>query len=90
MQTLTLKVQDDLLTDVVNLLTERFRGSVEIFRDKNLARDPYFYERRKHLHTLREEVRNGKAEMLTEEEFQREAEAFMDTLKRKYADQTTR
>ncbi len=90
MQTLTLKVQDDFLTDVVNLLTERFRGSVEILRDKNLARDPYFYERRKHLHALREEVRNGKAEMLTEEEFQREAEAFMNILKHKYADQTTR
>ena len=85
MQTLTLNVQDDLLADVVALLTDKFKGSVEIFRDKNLALDPYFYERKKRLHALRDDVRNGKAAMLSEAEFESRVETFMDDLEHKYA-----
>ena len=85
MQTLTLNVQDDLLADVIGLLTDRFKDSVEIFRDKNLALDPYYYERKKHLKAIRNDIQNGKAEMLSEAEFESRVETFMGDLERKYA-----
>ena len=85
MQTLTLNVQDDLLADVIGLLTEKFKDSVEIFRDKNLALDPYFYERKKRLQAIRDDIKNGKTEMLSETEFESRVETFMDDLERKYA-----
>ncbi len=85
MQTLTLNVRDDLLADVMGLLKETFKDSVEILRDKNLASDPYFYERKKHLQAIRDEIKNGKASLLSEAEFESRVETFMDDLERRYA-----
>jgi hypothetical protein len=37
--------------------------NITISKDKNLELDPYFYERQKELHQLREDIKNGDMEM---------------------------
>jgi len=67
MQTIQLQVKDDYVNNVVGLLNslkDVMIESVEITKDKNLEVDPFFYERREELHNLREDIRNGKVEML--------------------------
>jgi len=67
MQTIQLQVKDDYVNNVVGLLNslkDVMIESVEITKDKNLEVDPFFYERRENLHKLREDIRNGKVEML--------------------------
>ena len=53
MQTITLKIEDELFDDVINAL-EPFREKIQILNDQNLKLDPYFYERREKLHRILE------------------------------------
>ncbi len=53
MQTITLKIEDELFNDVMNAL-EPFREPIQILNDQNLQLDPYFYERREKLHKILE------------------------------------
>lgn len=48
MQTLTIKVKDDLKDNVI------------VQKDKNLELDPYFYERQKTLQKIRDDIKSGK------------------------------
>ena len=50
--------------------------------DKNLALDPYFYERQKELHQTRADIKSGKMEMLSQEQYEEEIEAFFNTLEK--------
>jgi hypothetical protein len=88
MQTIQLQVKDDYVQNVVNLLSslkEVMIESVEVKKDKNLEMDSYFYERRESLHQLREDVRSGKMEMLSEEEAEADMDSFEEELIFKYA-----
>ena len=52
MQTLTLKVQDEFIPNLLNFL-EHFKNEVVIQKGKNLEYDIYFYERQKELQQIR-------------------------------------
>ena len=54
---------------------------ITISKDKNLELDPYFYERQKQLHQDIEDIDNGKAEMLSSEQFDLEMDIFFKDLK---------
>ena len=72
--TITLDVKDNYFLETLNYLnTLKNRFHFEI-KDKNLELDPYFYERQKELHQIREDVENGKIEILSHEEFWKEFE----------------
>jgi len=62
MQTLTIKVKDDLVSEVIKVL-EQFKDNIQITKDRNLELDPYFYERQKKLQQIRDDISRG--EMLT-------------------------
>ncbi len=62
MQTLTIKVKDDLVSEVIKVL-EQFKDNIQITKDRNLEFDPYFYERQKKLQQIRDDISRG--EMLT-------------------------
>ena len=81
MQTLTLQVQDNFVPNLLNLLKE-FKNEVTIKKDKNLEYDPYFYERQKELHQLREDIKNGDMEMLSQEQYDKEIKQFFSDLKK--------
>ncbi len=67
MQTLQLDIEDNKVDIVLNLIKNLKEGIVTNYTlvpssDKNLAEDPYFYQRKKELHQLRDDIQNGKIE----------------------------
>jgi hypothetical protein len=55
MQTMTVQIQDNYVSD----------STIE--QDENLKLDPYFYERKEKLHQIRDDIKNGKIEMVSHE-----------------------
>ena len=84
MQTIAIQIQDDYVNDFLNYVNNH-SDSITIAKDKNLEYDPYFYERQKQLQQDLEEVENGTAEMLTQEQYDNEMNAFLKKLQSKYA-----
>ena len=83
MQTIAIQIQDDYVNDFMNYVNNH-SDSITIKKDKNLEYDPYFYERQKQLQQDLEEVENGTAEMLTQEQYDNEINSFFKELKLKY------
>jgi len=79
MQTLAIQIQDDYVNDFMNYV-ESHSDSITITKDKNLEHDPYFYERKKKLHQIRNDVHNGNMKLLTQEESDDEIELFFKEL----------
>ena len=49
--------------------------------DKNLDYDPYFYKKQKELHKLRQNIKSGDMEMLSEKQYNKEIKSFFNNLK---------
>ncbi|MEA3496692.1 MAG: hypothetical protein U9R42_11725 [Bacteroidota bacterium] len=79
MQTLTLDIQDSFMQDFQDFI-EKYKDKVTIKKDKNIALDPYFYERQEKLHNARNEIKSGTAKMLSEKEYEKEMEVFFNNL----------
>ena len=72
--TVTLEVQDNYFNEMISFLSDiKDKFHFEI-KDKNLELDPYFYERQKELHQIKEDVESGKIEVLSHEDFWKEFE----------------
>ena len=56
---------------------------LSINNDKKFDLDPHFYVRQKELHKLRNAIKNGKMEMLSEEQYNQEITQFFCTLENK-------
>jgi len=84
MQTLTVNVQDSFIQDFLSIV-EHYKGKIQIQKDKNLEYDPYFYERKKQLQQDINDIDNGKIEMLSQEQYDKEMNSFFTELKSKYA-----
>ncbi|WP_321779254.1 hypothetical protein [Sulfurimonas sp.] len=83
MQTMAVEVQDDYVNDFMNYVNNH-SDRITISKDKNLEYDPYFYERQKELQKDLEDIENGKAEFLTQEQYDDEMNTFFKELKSKY------
>jgi len=81
MKTLTINIQDDFMQDFLSIV-EHYHEKIQIQKDKNLEYDPYFYERQKELHQIRADVKSGKMEMLSEEQYEKEIEQFFSELEK--------
>lgn len=75
MQTMAIQIQDDYVNDFLDYVNNH-SDSITITKDKNLECDPYFYERQKELHNIRDDIKNGKMEMLSEKQYKEEIEQF--------------
>ena len=84
MQTLTVNIQDSFIQDFLSIV-EHYKGKIQIQKDKNLEYDPYFYERKKQLQQDINDIDNGKIEMLSQEQYDKEMNSFFTELKSKYA-----
>ena len=54
-------------------------GSVEnihIGKDYNLEHDPYFYRRQRELHQIRDDIKSGKTEMISHDDFWDEIDSY--------------
>ena len=81
MQTLSVQIQDGYMQQFMNFVKES-HSNITVSKDKNLEVDPYFYERQKELHQIRADVKSGKMEMLSEEQYEREIEQFFSKLEK--------
>ncbi len=59
MQTLTIQVKDDFMSEFIKMI-DTVKDNVVIQKDKNLEYDPYFYERQKKLQKIRDDIKSGK------------------------------
>ena len=84
MQTLTIKVKDDLVTEVMSVL-EQFKDRIQVTRDKNLELDPYFYERRDKLHKIMDRMDKNPSKLTNFEEFEIKMDKLEKELEEKYA-----
>ena len=83
MQTITLQVKDDFMTEFMKFI-DTVKDNVVIQKDKNLGLDPYFYERQKELQQIRDDIKNGKSKTTSFEDFKLEMESFEKELEIKY------
>jgi hypothetical protein len=79
MQTMAIQIQDDYVQNFMNYVNNHSKN-ITITKDKNLEYDPYFYERQKELHQLREDIKNGTMEMLSQEQYNKEIKQFFQDL----------
>jgi hypothetical protein len=90
MQTLTIEVKDDFMAEFMKII-DNAKDNIIVKKNgvplgyKNLEHDPYFYERQKELQQIRDEIKNGKAQMLTQEQYDTEMEQFFNKLEKQYA-----
>jgi len=71
MQTVAVQVQDNYMPQFINYIEEH-SSSLSITKDKNLEYDPYFYERKKELQQIINDIDNSSMKMLSEEESEKE------------------
>ena len=64
MQTMTVQIQDNYVSDFISYINNHSEN-ITIEKDENLKLDPYFYERKEKLHQIRDDVKNGKIEMVS-------------------------
>ena len=81
MQTLSIQIKDSYMQQFMNFVKDS-HSNITFSKDKNLELDPYFYERQQELHQIRDDVKSGKMEMLSEEQYQKEIEQFFSELKK--------
>jgi len=53
---------------------------IEVENDYNLEYDLYFYRRQRELHQIRDDIKNGKTEMISHDDFWDEIDSFSETL----------
>ena len=80
MQTISVQIQDNYVENFINYVNTHSEN-ITIEKDKNLELDPYFYDRQKELHQLREDIKNGDMEMLSQEQYDKEMKQFFEDLK---------
>ncbi len=80
MQTLAVQIEDNYIQNFMSYVNSHSEN-ITISKDKNLELDPYFYERQKDLQQDIEDIDNGKAEMLSSEQFDTEMDIFFKDLK---------
>ena len=81
MQTMAVQIQDDYMSDFIRYVNNHSE-KITITKDKNLEHDPYFYERQKELHQLREDIKSGDMEMLSQNQYDKEMKQFFEDLKK--------
>ena len=84
MQTFTVNIQDGFIQDFLSII-EHYKDKIQIQKDEKLEYDPYFYERKKQLQQDIDDIDNGKIEMLSQEQYEKEMNSFFTELKSKYA-----
>ncbi len=90
MQTLTIEVKDDFMTEFMKII-DNAKDNIIVKKDgvplgcKNLEFDPYFYERQKKLQKIRDDIKSGKSKTTSFEDFELEMDKFEKELEVKYA-----
>ena len=81
MRTMAVQIQDDYVNDFMNYVNNH-SDRITIKKDKNLIHDSYFYERQKELHQIKNNIDNGKIQMIGNDAFWDDIDDFVETLQK--------
>ena len=81
MKTLTIQVEDNFMNDFLNFVGS-CKDKIKITKDKNLEYDPYFYERQTELQQIRDDIKSGKAEMISDKDFWEDIDVYVSSLQK--------
>ena len=84
MQTLAVQVQDDYIQDFMSYVNNHSE-SITISKDKNLENDSFFHERKKELHQIRDDIKSGKSQLISFDDFENKTNLLEKELELKYA-----
>jgi len=84
MQTLSIQIQDSYMQQFMNFVKES-HSNITVTKDKNLELDPYFYERKRELNQIRNDIKSGKSQLVSFEDFESRTNQFEKELELKYA-----
>ena len=84
MQTLAVQIQDNYIKDFLNYVNNHSKN-ITIAKDKNLENDLFFYERKKELHQIRTDIKNGKSQLISFDDFENKTNHLEKELELKYA-----
>jgi hypothetical protein len=84
MQSFTVKIEDGFVQDFLNIVAH-YKDKIQLQKDENLEYDPYFYERKKELETIRDDIKSGKSSLISFEDFEKRTELFEKEIEQKYA-----
>ena len=78
---MAVQIQDDYVNDFMNYVNNH-SDRITIKKDKNLEQDSYFYERQKELHQIKNNIDNGKVQMIENDDFWDEIDRFTESLQK--------
>ena len=78
MQTLTLKIKDDFMSEFMGMI-DSVKENVTIEKDDNLELDPYFYERQKKL----QQIMENDSDTVSHDKLWNKVHKHLDTIKSK-------
>jgi len=81
MQTIAVQIQDSYVTNFMSYV-DNHSENISIAKDKNLEYDPYFYERQKELHQIKNDIDNGKIQMIENDDFWNDIDIFVETIQK--------
>jgi len=84
MQNIAIQVQDEYVGDFMNYVNNH-SDSIIIKKDENLENDSFFYERKKELHQIRTDIKSGKSQLMSFDDFEVKTNKLEQELELKYA-----
>ena len=69
MQNIAIQVQDDYVQDFMKYLNNHSQN-ITISKDANLELDPYFYDRKRELQQIRDDIKSGKNTLISFDDFE--------------------
>ncbi len=81
MQTMAVQIKDNYVQNFMSYVNNHSED-ITISKDKNLELDPYFYERQKELHQIKDDIDNGKIKMIENDDFWSDIDNFVETLQK--------
>ena len=79
MQTLSVQIQDDYVQNFMSYVNDS-NSNITIKEDQNLKLDPYFYERQKELHQIKNDIDSGNIKMIENDDFWNDIDNYVETL----------
>jgi len=84
MQTVSVEIEDNYVQDFMNYVNNHSEN-ITISKDKNLELDPYFYERKKELQQIKDDIKKGESQLMSFDDFEDKTNLLEKELELKYA-----
>ena len=84
MQTLVVQIEDNYIQDFMSYVNTHSEN-ITISKDESLENDSFFYERKKELHQIRDDIKSGKSTLTSFDDFEDKTNLLEKELELKYA-----